>query len=47
MAKELITVSWEMLPLEERKKRVEIREATSMKMQGTITCEKYGVYASR
>lgn len=47
MAKEFITVSWENLPLEERKRRVAVREATSEMMQGSITCEKYGVYAGR
>ena len=45
MTKEVITVEWEMLPIEERKRRVAVREATSLMMQGTITCEKYGVYA--
>ena len=47
METKIITVTWEKLPLEERKRRVAIREATSLMMQGTITCEKYGVYANR
>ena len=47
MAKDVITVTWEKLPIEERKRRVAVREATSLMMQGSITCEKYGVYASR
>ena len=47
MATEFITVSWENLPLEERKRRVAVREATSQMMQGSITCEKYDAYAGR
>jgi len=47
MAKEIIAIEWETLPVEERKRRVDVREATSLMMQGTITCEKYGVYANR
>ena len=47
MAADVITVTWEQLPVEERKRRVAVREATSLMMQGSITCEKYGVYASR
>lgn len=45
METKVITLTWEKLPVEERKKRIAIREATSLMMQGTITCEKYGVYA--
>ncbi len=45
MATEIVSLAWEELPVEERKRRVAIREATSKMMQGTITCEKYGVYA--
>ena len=29
-------ISWESLPIEERKRRIEIREATSQMMQGSI-----------
>lgn len=47
MATEYIAISWENLPLEERKRRVAVREATSQMMQGSITCEKYGAYACR
>jgi hypothetical protein len=47
MATEFITVSWENLPVEERKRRVAVREATSKMMQGSITCEKYNAYAGR
>jgi hypothetical protein len=47
MATEFVTVSWENLSLEERKRRVAVREATSQMMQGSIICEKYGAYAGR
>ena len=47
MAADVITVTWEQLPVEERKRRVAVREATSLMMQGSITCEKYGVDESR
>ena len=46
MEKEIIAIEWETLPIEERKRRIAVREATSLMMQGTITCEKYGVYAN-
>ena len=42
-----VEMKWSDLPLEERKRRVAIRKATSDMMQGTITCEKYGVYATK
>lgn len=45
MTKDII-ITWEKLPIEERKRRVAMREATSLMMQGSITCEKYGVYAN-
>lgn len=35
---------WESLPLEVRKYLVQKREEASMKYQGSMTCEKYGVY---
>ena len=43
----IVEMEWSELPLEERKRRVAIREATSKMMQGSITCEKYGVYATK
>lgn len=35
---------WESLPVEVRKYLVQKRKEASDKSQGSITCEKYGVY---
>lgn len=35
---------WESLPVEVRKYLVQKRMEASDRMQGSITCEKYGVY---
>ena len=35
---------WMKLPVEVRKALVEKRKEASERMQGSITCEKYGVY---
>ena len=35
---------WMALPIEARKAMVKKRMETAKKMQGSITCEKYGVY---
>ena len=37
-------LAWESLPVEVRKYLVQKRMEASEKMQGSITCEKYGVY---
>lgn len=36
--------TWESLPVEVRKYLVQKRIEASQRMQGSITCEKYGVY---
>ena len=36
--------TWESLPVEVRKYLVQKRIEASKRMQGSITCEKYGVY---
>lgn len=36
--------TWESLPVEVRKYLVQKRIEASNRMQGSITCEKYGVY---
>lgn len=36
--------AWEKLPVEVRKFLVQKRMEASDRMQGSITCEKYGVY---
>ena len=36
--------TWESLPIEVRKYLVQKRMEASDRMQGSITCEKYGVY---
>ena len=40
----MIAKVWESLPVEVRKCLVQKRMETSTRMQGSITCEKYGVF---
>ena len=40
----MTATKWESLPIEVRKNLVRKRMEASDRTQGTITCEKYGVY---
>ena len=40
----MTAATWESLPIEVRKYLVQKRMEASDRTQGTVTCEKYGVY---
>lgn len=42
--KNMTAIAWESLPVEVRKYLVQKRMEASDKYQGSMTCEKYGVY---